>query len=140
MPKLFLDANVLFAAAYSPDGRIAALFEFAELGACVLNTSPLAVEEARRNLQAKRPGGLQRLSELMRHVEVVPEAPPKLWGSLAGLLPPKDQPILAAAMFAGTDWLVTGDKQHFGGLYGKAVGPTEILSPTEALRRLAEAT
>jgi hypothetical protein len=41
--RVFLDANVLFTAAYSPDGLSALL------------TSPLAIVEAERNLEAKRP-------------------------------------------------------------------------------------
>jgi uncharacterized protein len=136
--KVFLDANVLFAAAYTPKGRIAALFEFAELGACELLTSELALEEARRNLRAKRPDGLPHLEALMQQVVKVPDPPAALSGLYKHHLPPKDQPIMAAAVLADADWLVTGDEKHFGHLYGQTLGSSEVLRPAEALKRLAE--
>jgi predicted nucleic acid-binding protein len=51
-------------------------------------------------------------------------------------LPLKDAPILASAVSAGADYLVTEDKQHFSLLYGRIVGAMEILDPKIALSRL----
>lgn len=51
-------------------------------------------------------------------------------------LPLKDAPILASAVAAEADYLVTGDKQHFSFLDGKIVASTEILDPRSALSRL----
>jgi hypothetical protein len=53
-------------------------------------------------------------------------------------LPPKDAPILAAAVHAGSDALVTGDRTHFGPLYGRSFKGVLVLSPAGALARLLE--
>jgi uncharacterized protein len=62
--RVFMDANVLFAAAISPEGRSAALFTLAQRGACTLLTSAHAAAEARRNLEARYPDALGRFDHL----------------------------------------------------------------------------
>lgn len=138
--RLFLDANVIFAAAHSPAGRARALFRLAEAGACTLVASPHAVEEARRNLALKSAVGAEALEGMVRRLELVSEAGPKLvaWSAAQGL-PEKDAPILAAAVAAGADLLVTGDRTHFGHLEGRVVGSVRIVSPATALAAVLDA-
>ena len=50
-------------------------------------------------------------------------------------LPVKDRPVLAAAIHQSCDALVTGDRTHFGALYGRTIHGVTIHSP----RSLAEA-
>jgi hypothetical protein len=50
-------------------------------------------------------------------------------------LPEKDRPVLAAAIHHRCAALVTGDRTHFGPLFGKTVRGTTIHSP----RSLAQA-
>jgi hypothetical protein len=50
-------------------------------------------------------------------------------------LPAKDRPVLAAAILDACDALVTGDRSHFGSLYGRTIHGVAIHSP----RSLAEA-
>jgi predicted nucleic acid-binding protein len=135
--RLFLDANVLFTAAHNPDGRSAAIFRLAGAGLCTLVTSPHALEEARRNLKLKHAGAAGALEELIAATSVEREAPSKgiAWALEQGL-PLKDAPILAAAVQARCDVLVTGDRTHFGSLYGHRVRGVEVLPPGEALDRL----
>lgn len=76
--RLFLDANVLFAASVSPQGRSASLFLFASRQECTLLPSPHVVTEARRNLDAKAPDAVARFRELLGLVTVVPEAPTRI--------------------------------------------------------------
>ena len=90
-------------------------------------------EEARRNLAAKAPAALAALEALLARIDVAgvqlaahPEA--------ALELPEKDRPVLAAAMRLGCEALVTGDRTHFGAVYGKVLGGVTIHSP----RSLAE--
>jgi hypothetical protein len=45
----------------------------------------------------------------------------------------KDVPIVAGAVWARADLLVTGNSRHFGKLYGNHVGGCLILPPREAL-------
>ena len=133
--RLFLDANVLFAAAHSPGGRARALFELAGGGLCALITSAHAIEEARRNVGVKSPSNLDALNQLLTTVAIVPEAGLRLvaWAADQSL-PPNDAPILAAAVAAESDSLVTGDRTHFGHLFGTTAGNVRILSLADAIR------
>ena len=133
----FLDANVLFTAAHNPAGRSAAIVELARAGACRLVTSPHALEEARRNLRLKYPRAVDALERLVTLASVEPEAPSKdiAWALEQGL-PLKDAPILAAAPQARCEVLVTGDRTHFGHLYGRRVRGVLVLPPADALARL----
>ena len=135
--RLFLDANVLFTAAHNPGGRSAALFELARAGVCTLVTSPHAIEEARRNLKLKYPSAVDTLERLVGEASVGPEASSKAvaWALDQGL-PLKDAPILAAAVEARSDILVTGDRTHFGSLYGRSLRAVDVLPPAKALARL----
>ncbi|MEK7408744.1 MAG: PIN domain-containing protein [Acidobacteriota bacterium] len=139
--RLFLDANVLFSAAYRAEGRAAALFDLAGSGYCTLIASPHALEEARRNLELKHAKLLPRLERLLQAVAVPQEcsAENAAWPRTQ-MLPDKDAPILGAAAQAGADLLVTGDRTHFGRLYGRTLRGVYIATPAEALARvLAEA-
>jgi len=53
--KLFLDANILFTAAYSEQGISRALFHLAAARKCTLITAPFAFEEAKKNQELKAP-------------------------------------------------------------------------------------
>ena len=117
MDLLFLDANVLFSAAYRSDAGLRRLWR---LPGVRMITSVYAAEEARRNLKHFR----QRkdLEELLGSVEVVTTAAPTdhpLFSTLE--LPDKDRPILLAAIDAGATHLLTGDFQHFGPYYGERI-------------------
>jgi len=49
----------------------------------------------------------------------------------------RTRPILAAALSANATVLVTGDRRHFGALFGKTLNRTvTVLPPREALERL----
>ena len=129
--RFFLDANVLFSAAWQ-DGKARALFPLAQKTWTTLLSSPHAIGEARRNLEAKRPEALPRFHELLAQLEVAPEAPSVLVSEALELgLPLKDAPILAAAWRAGY-----GDRKHFSALLGKTTKDTKILSLTEAFHTL----
>ena len=131
MDRVFLDANVLFSAAYRQD---AGLRRFWRLPRVQLVSSRYALEEARANLA--RPEQRQRLEQLAAGVEITPALTP---GELPkGIrLPDKDVPILLAAIAAQATHLVTGDLSHFGPLYGKRVQGVLVLTPGEYLRRRA---
>ncbi|MFI4917761.1 MAG: hypothetical protein ACIAS6_14805 [Phycisphaerales bacterium JB060] len=49
-------------------------------------------------------------------------------------LPDKDWPILLAALDTGSTHLLTGDKQHFGHLFGVTIQGTRIMLPGRYLR------
>ncbi len=132
--RIFMDANVLFAAAISPRGRSAALFLLADQGSCALLTSAHAVTEARRNLEGRYPDALERFEHLVRTATIVSEAAPSrvAWARRQGL-PEEDTPILAAAADAGADVLVTGDRAHFGPLLDHIIGGVQVLPLADTL-------
>jgi predicted nucleic acid-binding protein len=135
--KLFLDANVLFSAAHRDAGNAQALVALARAGRCTLQTSAHAIEEARRNLALKSKGYEGRLADALACVAPVAEAPAALvqWAREQGLQL-KDAPILAAAVNARADLLVTGDARDFGALYGRTLRGVQVLAPARALARV----
>ncbi len=129
MDRLFLDANVLFSAAYREQ---APLRRFWALAGVELLTSAYAVAEAERHLDAEQ---RERLEALLAGVRVVADAP-------AGALPKgvvlraKDAPILAAAIAANATHLITGDRRDFGVHFGKRLAGVLILPPRDYLPTL----
>jgi len=111
--KLFLDANVIFTAAHNPTGKAALVVELAPDAGWALASSAHAIEEARRNLQRKAPGALDRLVGIVKRLEVVQHRPGLEYP--AGLID-KDRPIFQAALGWGASHLLTGDLKHFGPL------------------------
>ncbi len=130
MLRVFLDANVLFSAAYREGAGLQALWKRLDVE---LITSGYAAEEARRNLETA--DRRSRLEELLAAVRIESEAPhlPLPDGIR---LPEKDAPILRAAMSAGATHLLTGDLRDFGHLLGRRVGEIEVQTPGDFLRRL----
>lgn len=138
--RLFLDANVLFSAAHNPDGNCRALFLLARSARNQLVSSRYAIEEAMRNLSLKYPERLADLERLTLELAVASEPVPAAAEAAAARgLPPEDAPILAAAIQSKAGALVTGDRRHFGRLYGKVIGGVRIMTPTEAVQRLLKA-
>jgi len=132
--KLFLDANIIFTAAYSAQGLSRGLFRLAAAGKCSLCTSAFAQEEAVRNIHIKAPEKLADMTALMKQVDVLPEPHPK-WVTLAAGLPlaTKDAPVLAATLQGKADIFVTGDRRDFGHLFGRVLQGVKILTPADAL-------
>ena len=134
--RVFLDANVLFTAAYSPDALSALLIELGAAGRVTLLTSPLAIIEAERNLEAKRPAALPTLrGSLTAAVRVVREPAP---ADVERLTPPalssKDRPLLAAAIVTHTTHFVTGDVADFGRwMDRRARLPLRVMTPRQFL-------
>jgi len=127
---LFLDANVLISAAWKENSEIALIWKMERVR---LVTPSFVMGEVQRNLH--QVSQIERLRVLMRSVQILPlEALPDLPEAIA--LPEKDRPVLAGAVQAQADHLVSGDKRHFGPLYGKSIHGVRITAPTELLAAL----
>lgn len=125
--RIFLDANILSSAAKS-DGAIRGLVALALEEGHELWASELVLEEARRNLQLKAPEGLEWLQATLPRLHPAPvRQGAELEASLT--LPEKDRPVLAAAILAKCNALVTGDLTHFGELYGNVIQGVTVHSP-----------
>ena len=127
MDRLFLDANVLFSAAYRPH---AGLLELWRLKDAVLCTSRYALEEARANLEEQAQH--RRLIQLSEGLQLFEAEPGRLPSGVS--LPEKDAPILLAAVRAGASHLLTGDIRHFGPYLGRKIEGIAVILPGEYLR------
>jgi uncharacterized protein len=130
LDRVFLDANVLFSAAYAPENCFLELWQRKGIR---LVSSEYAVQEVERNLI--RAVSLKRLKQLVAVMEIVPGYAGGLTADAPAIanLPKKDRPILAAAISARATHLLTGDKRHFGEFYGKRIGGVLIQSPGQYL-------
>ncbi len=128
MDRLFLDANVLFSAAYRGDAGVQRLWA---LRNATLVTSEYPVSEARRNLAT--PEQLNRLDRLLEPIEVAPARTldPTLRSDIE--LREKGWPILGGAVAARATHLITGDLRDFGPFMGRVVLGVLILTPAQYL-------
>ncbi len=97
---------------------------------------PYVDAEARRNLEAKAPESVAVLERLLAECHSAPFRPitPEIAQALAAF-PEKDRPVLAAIRLA-CEMLITGDKTHFGSLYGGRVRGVVVHSPATFLSRV----
>lgn len=123
MDRLFLDANVLFSAACKLDARVSRLWQLNDV---LLYSSRYAVEEARFNLADENQQ--RRLSTLVQRLRFR-EAPDRQLPRGVSL-PPKDVPILLAAIEARSHYLATGDFRDFGPYFGRTIEGVVIISPS----------
>jgi len=115
-PRVFVDADVLFAGAASPGEYSASLvvLRLAEITLIEALTSEQVIVEAERNLATKLPQALPAFRLLAdRCLRVAPDPQPSDILAHAGLADPKDLPILVAAIREACPWLVTFNVRHF---------------------------
>jgi uncharacterized protein len=127
MDRLFLDANVLFSAAYKIDARLLPLWNLRNVTLC---SSRYALQEARINLAGE--DQWTRLTELSASLQLFEAGQASLPSRI--LLPEKDMPILLAAIEARATHLLTGDVRHFRAYFGKKIAGIAITRPGEYLR------
>lgn len=128
MDRVFLDANILFSAAYGLS-TLDRLWDLSKEKKCILIVSEYVIEEARRNLNTKKQ--LSKLESYLIGMEIAQEADPNMNCSVA--LPDKDKPVLMAAVSANADSLLTGDIRHFGKYFGKIIMGAKILRARDYL-------
>jgi len=120
--RIFLDANILFSGAL-PNSRMRAFLDFL-CKECDCLTNNYAVEEARRNLEAKHTEAVRRLEPLIKKCELVTAV--KI--NLAVKLALKDVPILGGAVGGQANYLLTGDEKDFGKFFGKTIEGVKVVS------------
>jgi hypothetical protein len=131
MDRVFLDANVLFSAAYRADSR---LFQLWKLTATILCSSSYALEEARYNLEKE--DQKKRLSKLSQDLQLFQPSDRRLPRGI--ILPEKDIPILLGAIAAQATHLLTGDIRHFGPYFGKKIDGVLVSLPAAYLGQRAK--
>ena len=131
MDRIFLDANVLYSAAYVEFAGLARLWRLDDVQ---LLSSGYSIDEARRNLAMDRPEAAPRLNRLLESVITV-DTPHGLTLAENIRLDPKDRPVLLAAIHGKAEYLLTGDARHFGHLYGKRIEGVLVLRPAQYFDR-----
>ena len=129
MDRVFLDANVLFSAAYRVDTPLRKLFTLPHVR---LVTSAYTLEEAKRNLPSWQQTA--ELERLCHAVDVVSVLPPQGDLSILAKLPENDRPILWAAISLRATHLLSGDFKAFGHFYGQTIEGVAIMPPAAYLK------
>ena len=134
-PRVFVDADVLFAGAASPSEHGASLvvLRMAEITLIEALTSEQVMTEVERNLTAKMPGALPAFRLLAsRCLSVVATPTPIERASYIGRADPKDLSILVAALNEKCPWLVTFNTRHFQ----PGHPDVNVLSPGDFVQRV----
>lgn len=140
MWRIFVDTSVFFSACYSQTGASFEIFRFALQGSAKLITSDYVIQETQRNLSRKSPDVLPKFKEFLEIIDFEyanPSVEEVLKAAIFTEL--KDAPVVAAALYAGADFLVSLDRRH---LVGQTRVSEEsgipILLPEELLRLLRD--
>jgi len=133
-PSVFLDADALLAGAASKRGASRLILKMSELGLIETIISTQVREEAERNLRGKLPQALPAYRALLRQVNpsMVPDPPAGKRQLYEDQADHDDVPILAAAVLAGAQYLVTFNVKH----YYPRQGIIEVLRPGEFVTRV----
>lgn len=141
-PKVFLDANIFFTGAKSPNGGSGFILELAKKNHIEVITVTQVLLEAERNIRKKL-----NLSCLNRHYQNLLEIKPEIQlvdfitlqeiNKFEKLIPLKDIPILLGAIASKSRCLITLDRKHFldNEKLKRIKLPIEIMNPGEFLKR-----
>jgi uncharacterized protein len=135
--RVFLDANILYSAAKT-DGAIRQLLRLLRERGHECWADAYVVAEARRNLVAKGPDAERVLDSLLMELHVAAMHQTAATPAATNWLPEKDRPVLAAAIRLRCDALVTGDRTHFVGGYGRTFEGVVIHSPRSLAEQVLE--
>lgn len=134
----FLDASVLVAATLSPTGGSFRLCRESHHGRLLLITNHYARDETQRVLHEKYPAFLKPMQKLLRWAKMHVQGDPstRLVAKYLPLIHPEDAPILAGAVAAKANFLITLDRKHFlTERLRHAPRPFTITTPAEFLQR-----
>lgn len=133
--RVFLDANVLFSAAFT-DGAVRRLLRDLTAAGHVCVADGYVWDEARRNVVAAKPAASGEFRGLTAVIELHAEYSGAGVGPAQVDLVDKDRPVLASAIALRCGMLITGDRTHFGQLFGKTIDGVTIHTPRSAAEAL----
>lgn len=131
-----MDTSVWIAGTLSSRGASAVILDLGDKNEIEIVSSPDVFEEARRNLAQKYPLSLRVFLDHFGSIHpklVQPDK--KVILKAAKLINPFDAPILAAALAAKADFLITLDRKHFKASAVLEKAKIEILLPGEFLKQ-----
>lgn len=136
-PRVFVDADVLFAGAAAPSehGASLTILRMAEITLIEAVTCQQAIIEAERNLADKLPAALPAFRLIVsRCLQVTPDPVAGELVPYAGRADPEDLPILVAAHREDCPWLVSFNLRHFQ----PGVSTVTVLRPGDFVLRVRD--
>jgi predicted nucleic acid-binding protein len=133
--RVFLDSNVILSGLLSERGAPRILLDLLSLRLPFLigSTGRYNLIEIERNLKKKMPGLLFLNKAYLPnlHLKIIPLPRPEEVRGFSGQIAEKDIPVLISAIRSKVDFLVTGDKQHFGKMKELDKYPFHVVTPSE---------
>jgi predicted nucleic acid-binding protein len=133
--RVFLDSNVILSGLFSERGAPRILLDLLSLRLPFLmgSTGRHNLIEIERNLKKKMPGLFPLFKDYLPklNLKVIPLPRPEDVRGFPGQIAGKDVPVLVAAIQSKADFLVTGDKQHFGKMKGISEYRLRVVTPSE---------
>ena len=133
--KVFLDSNVILSGLLSDKGAPRVILDLLSVGLPFLkgSTGRYNLIEIERNLKNRMPGLLSLYKAYLPRLglEVIPLPRPEDVRDLSGQIAEKGIPVIISAVRSKAEFLVTGDKQHFGKIKDLDSNPFRIVTPSE---------
>jgi len=133
--RVFLDSNVILSGLLSERGAPRILLDLLSLRLPFLigSTGRYNLIEIDRNLKNKMPGLLSLYKAYLPklNLKIIPLPRPGDIRDFSGQIAEKDIPVLISAVRSKADFLVTGDKQHFGKMKELDKYPFQVVTPSE---------
>src|SRR4030043_88123 len=139
MPKrivrVFLDSNVILSGLLSEKGAPRTILDLLTLKLPFLmgSTGRYNLIEIERNLKKKMPSLFPLFKDYLPklNLKVIPLPRPEDVRGFSRQIAGKDVPVLVSAIQGKADFLVTGDKQHFGKMKDLDKYPFHVVTPSE---------
>lgn len=137
--RAFTDSSMLFTASISASGPALSVFRVAKRGRLMLFASPYVVDETERNLYHKNRRGLHAFRDLHDLLHLVDPAQ-EMIDQVAQAIEPKDAAVVAGAIVAQAQYLMTYDRRHLLSQVEliRRLYQVEIVLPGTALRQMGE--
>jgi uncharacterized protein len=133
--KLFLDSNVILSGILSDKGAPRIILDILSLNLPFLSglSGEFNLLEIKRNLKRKLPGlfSVYRKYFPRINLQIIPLPRPADLKDFFGMAAEKDVPVLVSAIRGGADFLITGDKKHFGKIKLPTPYALKIVTPSE---------
>jgi predicted nucleic acid-binding protein len=133
--RVFLDSNVILSGLLSDKGAPRILLDLLSIGFPFLIglTGRYNLMEMERNIKKKMPGILSVYKEYFPrlNLRIIPLPPKGELREYSGKIADKDIPVLVSALRGKVDFLITGDKQHFGKMKDLDKYPFHVVTPSE---------
>jgi len=135
--RVFLDSNAILSGLLSERGAPRIMLDLLSLGLPFLMgaTGRYNLIEIERNLKKKMPDLLFLYKAYLPklNLKVIPLPRPEEARDFSGQIAEKDIPVLISAIRSKVDYLVTGDKQHFGKMKEIDKYPFHVVTSSEFL-------